>query len=263
MSRLIILPTPLSSSSITLGQLRTDPVHAEGSAFDPSLKPECQSTRQSGYQDTVVHDEHGRFVATASEGNHATQNNILVLQADETSHSFLAQPRVAFDSVRHDAATQAFLRRTAQQQQSLYYVTGIQKLQNPSFRRAVVTEESAAEASGGEIRLPMHVRRVDSASNITNTKSMDASANDSVFAVEMLKVRCRVGSASAPHEIDDVNYEWSYHRLDDEDLQLEIGLGKPLEPSELRSLAGIVNGKDFTYASLDHRTEDDDGFGGF
>jgi hypothetical protein len=263
MSRLIILPSPLSSSSISLGQLRTDPFSVEATAFDPLLKPACQSTRQPSYQNAIVHDDHGRFITTASDRNHNALDNILVLQADESSHASLAQPRVAFNSLRRDAATQVFLRRTALQHQALYYVTGIQKLHNPSYRRAAVREDGIAEASGGEIRLPMHVRRVDSAANITSTKSMDQSADDSVFAVELLKVRCRVSAASTPHEIDDVDYEWTYHRLDDGDLQLEIGLGKSLEPSELRSLAGIADYEDFTEGSWDYRCEDDDGLGGF
>jgi hypothetical protein len=263
MSGLIVLPTPFPSSSIALGQLITDPFRVDSPSFEPLLEPEYQSTRQSGYEDTIVHDDHGRFIATGSEGTHASQACIALLKADEVSHVSLTQPKVSFDTIRHDVATQAFLRQTALQHQSLYYVTGIQKLHNPSFRRAAVREGSVAEALGREIRLPMHVRRVDSAANITNSKSMDEVTNDCVFAVELLRVRCRVGAASAPHEIDDVDYVWSYHRLDDEDLQLEIGLGKSLEASELRALAGIVDDEDYTDGSWDYRSDDDDGFGGF
>jgi hypothetical protein len=262
MSNLIVLPTPISSSSIALGQLIVDPFRAESPAFVPSFKPECQSTSQPRYSETITHDDHGRFVAAKSEQSQATQESAIILNADEASHVSLAQPKVAFDNIRRDAASQAFLRQTAPQQQTLYYVTGIQKLHNPSFRRASVKEGNVAEASGGEIRLAMHVRRVDSAANITEAKGIDEVANDSVFAVELLKVRCRVGDASAPHEIDDVDYAWSYHRLDDGDLQLAIGLGKSLEASEFRLLAGIENEEDLT-GSWDYRSHDDGGLGGF
>jgi hypothetical protein len=262
MSRLIILPTPISSSSLALGQLIADPFRAESPVFVPSLKQECRSTKQPGYQETIVHDDKGHFLATTSENSHASQDNVVVLKADESVHTSLAQPRLAFDSIRRDAATQAFLRQTAPQHQSLYYVTGIQRIHNPSFRRAAAKEGGVAEASDGEIRLPMHVRRVDSAANITEAKGMNEVANDSILAVELLKVRCRVGDASAPHEIDDVDYAWSYHRFEDADLQLAIGLGKALEPSEFRSLAGILEHEDLT-GSWDYRSHGDGGLGGF
>jgi hypothetical protein len=262
MSNLIVLPTPISSSSITLGQLITNPFCTESPAFDPSLELECQSTRTPRYQETVIHDDRGRFVATKSERHQATRDSTIILDADEASHVSLVQPKVAFDNIRRDAASKAFLRQTAPQHQNLYYVTGIQKLHNLSFRRASVKEGNVAEASGGEIRLPMHVRRVDSAANITEAKGIDEVANGSVFAVELCKVRCRIGDASAPHEIDDVDYTWSYHRLDDGDLQLAIGMGKSLEASEFRLLAGMEDEEDLT-GSWDYRSRDDDGLGGF
>lgn len=109
----------------------------------------------------------------------------------------------------------------------------------------------------------MHVRRVDSAFGLDHTRIVDDKVDDNIFAVELMKVRCRVGPASEPHSVEDIEYEWSYHSLDD-DLQLSIGLGKVLEADELREMAGMASDEEFTDESWGSQDEDDeDGIGGF
>ncbi|KAF2828066.1 hypothetical protein CC86DRAFT_289492 [Ophiobolus disseminans] len=220
MSRLFTLPTPLPSSSIILGQLITDPAHAETHSFNTSAKPDR-------HQPSIQSDHQSASSTTCS----------------------LAQPRIAFNALRYEATAQSFLHKSALQRQPLYYVTGIQTLKDPSSQHAA------------KIPLPMHVRRVDSASGLDNLK--DAKNNETVFAVELMKVLCHVGPASEPHTVEDLEYEWSYHSLAD-DLQLSIGLGKVLQADELRAIAGMASDEDFTDHSWDSQDDDDeDGLGGF
>lgn len=80
-------------------------------------------------------------------------------------------------------------------------------------------------------------------------------------ALELLPVRCRVGYASEPHAVDDVEYSWTYHQLNDEGLQLSIGLGKAIGGlTKKRDADGSENGSDmdWTYGS-----DDEEGLGGF
>jgi len=264
MSRLLILPVPLSSSSLAVAQLITDPTHAETISFSSPSKPECQQPSiQSKYQSIITQDQHGRFVSSTSRPS-STHDNQITLQAEQSSHTSLAQPRTAFNTLRDNAAAQSFLRKSALQRQPLYYVTGIQTLKNPSFQRVGSEHARIAEAPASQIRLPMHVRRVDSAFGLDNTRNADDKSDESIFAVELLKVRCRVGAASEPHSVEDIDYEWSYHPLEDGHLQLSIGLGKALSATELRALAGMADEEDFTDKSWDSQSEDeDDGIGGF
>jgi hypothetical protein len=90
----------------------------------------------------------------------------------------------------------------------------------------------------------------------------------SILAVQLRKVKCRIGAVDEPHCISDVDYVWSYHLLDDEDedVQLSIGLGKMLDQHEWRDLAGITEKQE--EGDADHNwaydyEDSDDGLSGF
>lgn len=175
------------------------------------------------------------------------------------SYTSVKQPIRAFDALREDQSAQTYFRSMASRNRPLYYVTGIQKLKNPTLQRAVAKEGSLTSVeptAEPKLRLPMHMRR-DSAMDIN-----DAS-NEAVFGIQVRKVRCRVGSSEEPHPIDDIGYTWSYHKIDQDGLQLAIGLGDVLKATELRALAGIVDEDDFTDASFDGEDSDEEGLAGF
>ncbi|KAF3043926.1 hypothetical protein E8E11_005786 [Didymella keratinophila] len=256
MSQVLVLPTPFPSSSFALGQLLSDPLSSESISFNPATKPTHNSpTTQPHYEDIIAQDEEGRFVL--SLGNDASSyDNTVLLTADEMSLASLADPSAAFEALRRDTETQSFLRKTALQHQPLYFVTGIQKLKNASYRRSSAREGST-EATGRQIRLPMHVRR-DSA----ELESEEEDAKESVLAVELMKVACHAGARDEPHSLEDIDYAWTYHALDEPDMQLSIGLGKVLQAKELRALAGIVIEEDLEKGHYDHDF-DDEGLAGF
>lgn len=185
-----------------------------------------------------------------------------MVQAEQMSYTSLQRPSATFDELRRKTASQSFLRKAARHNQPLYFVTGIQKLKNPTFRKTVVKEGSIAEAPAApdtKLRLPIHARR-DSALDLEEQTS-----NDAVFGVELRKVRCRLGAPEEPHALEDIGYSWSYHKLDGrDDLQLAIGYGDVLRAPELRALAGIVSDEDFTDDSYDSDDYDDEaGLAGF
>jgi len=259
MAPLTVLPVTLPSGSLALGQLITDPIYADQPSFTPTSRPSnIQTTTESKYKTAIAHDEYNRFLRTASEHTHLPQDNLFSLTAEVSLHSSLAKPRSTFDTIRQDSAARAFFRKTALQRQPLYYVSKIQTLKNPS-----VAQRGSAEATSTPVRLPAHVRRIDSASSIdtSNTKSKQGT-DESIFAVELLKVKCHVGDVSEPLSLDDIDYEWTHYALEGEQ-QLSIGLGNALSASELRALAGIVADEDFTDESWDSQTDDDEGIGGF
>lgn len=258
MSQVIVLPTPLSSSSFALGQLVSDPLNSEAASFKPATKPACNKpSTQSRYENVVSQDDEGRFISSLGK-TASSLDNTVVLNADEMSLASLANPAAAFEALRRDTATQSFLRKSALQHQPLYFVTGIQKLKNASYRRTPARDGSTTEATGRQIRLPMPVRR-DSA----ELESEEEDSKESVFAIELMKVACRTGAKDEPHTLEDIDYAWTYHALEEPDMQLSIGLGKALQPKELRALAGIVINEDFEeQGNYDHYFEDQ-GLAGF
>ncbi len=258
MSQILILPTPLSSSSFTLGQLLTDPLKSSSESFKPAIKPVYNKpTTQPRYEDIISCDEEGRFISSLGRAAPAVDYTV-ALNADEMSLTSLADPSSAFDSLRKDTETQKFLRKSALQRQPLYFVTGIQKLKNASYRRRPAKKSATAEATGHQIRLPMLERR-DSA----ELESDGEDTKDSVLAIELMKVACRAGAKDEPHTLEDIEYAWTYHALDKPDIQLSVGLGKSLQAKELRALAGIVIDEDSeVHGHYDHYFEDD-GLAGF
>jgi hypothetical protein len=262
MSPLLVLPAPLPSSSITLGQLLTDPIYAESAYVKPPAPLAYHiSATQSKYQDTITHDEYGRFTSTRFISKlagqaHYSHENLLLLDAEHMSHNTIDRPSAVFNKLHKDNLTRSFFRKMAQDNRTVYFVTGVQTLKNASFKPAIVEHGLITEATKSAFRPP--VRRVDSATSVTTEET-----NDSVLAVQLLKVKCRVGASSEPHCISDLDYEWSYHSLDDDDdLQLSVGLGKALQQDELKAIAGIEEGSEGSWLSSDY-SGSDDGIGGF
>lgn len=265
MSRLLVLPTPLPSTSFTVGQLVANPIQVETSSFKSSSEPLCCPTStQLKFQSIATQDEHGRFLPTTSERDFSLKETTIRINADTSSHTSLPTPRAAFSALRLDATAQSYLRQAAASRQDLYYVTGLQILKNPSFQLGGDNEGNLASAPAGQFRLPMHVRRVDSAFGLDNTNNANNDNSEVLFAVEFLKVRCRVGPSTEPHRLDDIEYNWSYHQLDNGDLQLSIGLGKHLEADELMTLAGMETEDEMIEGSWESSSVDvDEGMGGF
>ncbi|KAF3034138.1 hypothetical protein E8E12_002531 [Didymella heteroderae] len=256
MSQVHVLPAPFPSSSFALGQLLSDPLSSESISFKPTMKPAySKRTTLPHYEDIISQDNEGRFISSLGKDASAYDDNVL-LKADEMSLATLADPSAAFEALRRDTETQSFLHKTAPQHQPLYFVTGIQTLKNASYRRSSA-KEGSTEAVGRQIRLPMHIRR-DSA----ELESEDEDAEESVFAVELMKVACRAGAKDEPHTVEDIDYAWTYHPLDEPDMQLSIGLGRALQAKELRALAGIVIEEDLEQGHYDHYF-DDEGLAGF
>ncbi|KAI4681220.1 uncharacterized protein J4E88_005727 [Alternaria novae-zelandiae] len=231
------LPEPLPSKSIALGQITTNPLNPSSESIKPSVSSEfIQRTTRSKQED-----------------------------AASTSHSTLTDASLVFDTLRNDTSTQDFLRKLSQQNKPIYFVTGLQTSKSPSHKRATVSHEPITEATETpqtqQVQLPF--RRIDSASNMASPGE-----EGSVVAVELLKVKCRIGAVNEPHCISDVDYVWSYHALEgeDEDLQLSIGLGKPVEEQEWKELTGskeerVERDADHNW-SYDYE-DSDDGLGGF
>jgi hypothetical protein len=69
-----------------------------------------------------------------------------------------------------------------------------------------------------------------------------------------------VGRPCEPHSVDDVEFEWSYHVLD-EDVQLSIGLGRALQADDVRTVS-LDDGEEESEESWED-SGDEDGLGGF
>jgi hypothetical protein len=265
----VLLPTPLAVNSLNLGQLVADPLNPTSSSFLSPTKPTSTAPQiQRNYKDVISHDSSGHFISSLAGRSLSSHASLLLVQAEQMEYQSLQQPTAAFNSLQQDADAQNYLVQMAKRDRPLYYVTGLQKLKNPTFKRGVLKEGSFAEAKDDDpklrmqMRLPLHTRR-DSAMDVKDNST------DTVSGVEIRKVKCHVGSPAEPHLVDDIDYVWTYHKLDTEGVeQLSIGLGKTLSAAELHALAGIVEEEeDFTDESYGEESnsdeEEEEGLAGF
>lgn len=223
----------------------------------PASKPAYnKANTQPYYVDIILQDEEGRYFSSPDKANTSSGRRV-ALNADEMSLTSLADPIGAFEALRHDTETQKFLRKSALRRQPFYFVTGIQKLSNASYRSPPVKESLTAEATGRQSKPSLHLRR-DSA----ELESEDETKS-TVFAVELMKVTCLVGAKDEPHTLEDIGYHWTYHTIDNSELQLSIGLGKALQPKELRALAGIVIDGECQEETVFDQYCQDEGLAGF
>lgn len=262
MSNRLILPVPCSSSLISLGQLLTDPLDPVSTSFRASTeRADKECTVQTRYHDTVSQDDEGRLIPSGP----SWLLNDLEISAEQSSYHSLVSPNTAFKHLRNDTATQSFLRQTASLNKPLYFVTSIQKLSNPTFKSAAMTQEPVTEATCADRQfcLPLPVRRDSATHDLQNPSKQQV-----IFAIGITKVKCRVGAANEPHSLDDLDYNWSYHPVDDPDMQLSIGLGKAVTAAEWRKLTGIVGEEEEEEEEKDkgyytYFSDDDEGFAGF
>jgi hypothetical protein len=265
MSRLLVLPTPLLAGSLSLGQLIADPLNSNITSFKPSSQPPCHPPQtHRKFQSTATHDDSGRFLSTTSQRDFSLRETQILVNAETSTHTSLSKPRLAFNELCQNAAAQLYLRKSSSKHRDLYYVAGIQTLKNPSFMLGDVSEETLASAPARQIRLPMHVKRVDSAFGLP-LEGAKSTIDETIFAVELWKVRCRVGLADEPHGLGDIDYAWSYYKLEDSEMQLSIGLGKALRAEEMMALAGMDMEREdeMSWDPRSDHNDGDEGIGGF
>ncbi|KAF2259319.1 hypothetical protein CC78DRAFT_571942 [Lojkania enalia] len=264
MAGTVLLPAPFALNSVRLGQLLSDPLDPSAASYiaASTIIGRKEPHVQPSYKELIAHDDEGRFVSTLSgRPLSPSQENLLMVNADHMEYISLKNPSTAFDTLSHDPVAQTWLCEMAQRRQPLYYVVGLQKLKNPTFKRAIVKEGSIAEADANpKIRFSMHVRR-DSAMDLEEEEN----GSDAVLGIEVRKVKCWLGRTEEPHSLDDIDYSWSYRMLDGE-VQMCTGLGKALGQEEMRVLAGIAaeEDTDTSYESYYDISEDEDeGLAGF
>jgi len=242
-SSLFLLSQPLPPNTLTLGQLLPNPLSPSSGPFFSASTIGAHDLRepyiQAQYKDLVAFDEEGRLAASLSGRKvDPSRDDLLLLLADEMEYRSLRHPNSSFDAICRDPAALSWMRNMAAQNQTLYFIVGLQELKNATFKSAIIENGplgvSVTEAPvDSKPVLPIHIRR-DSSMDIS-----DSSATG-VFGLEVRKVQCRIGRAEEPHLLEDLDLSWNYHKSTDDDLQLSIGLSKALQAEELRRLAAAM-----------------------
>lgn len=242
MSTTVLLPAPVASGTIRIGQLLADPLNADVDSFinEHDSLPLRAPVFQTDFSEIISRDDGGRFIAKQPQSN----TDSVMVQATQMIHTRLRDPLSAFRYTSRRASSQAYLHKAALRRQPLFFVTGIQKLTSPHFTYSNPSV-SASEKS--------QIHKNDSGVNLNKFD------DDVIYAIELRKVFCRIGSPEEPQRPSDVGYAYKHYRLQgDEDLQLAVGFGQPVSPAEFRMLASIASDSDFTDESADSSEFDED-----
>ncbi|KAJ4292022.1 hypothetical protein N0V90_009921 [Kalmusia sp. IMI 367209] len=251
MDTTIFLPAPIASGSMRLGQLLTNPLHPSHDSFinEYDTLPTRAPSVQENFKESIARDDGGRLIGSLHGRSYALNENSVNMKADQMTYITLRDSLSAFRYTCRRASSQAFLHKMALRRQPLYFVTAIRKLTNPKF----------TNRDGNFAASKPQVRRKDSG------VSLNELDGDVILTIELRKVTCRIGSPEAPQEPSDVGYAWKHYRLQGEnDLQLAVGFGRPIEAAEFRTIVGISSDSDYTDESADSDDfDDDDEAGGF
>ena len=247
MGRNALLPKPLPSDEVAVGQFLIHPLHPERDGFY-SNKAAADVDElndyfiQLRYKDLFSVDQEGRFAqsygAKFDLGKIYRQPNLLTVTAEQMIQRVSRSPREAFEAVCADPEAQEWIAGLARKGQEFFFVAGITEFKNAVFKRAALQDGGASNRlREGPIeknaKVPRVVRR-DSRLGLGTDAHLSG-----VFGMEVRRVHARITRPEEPHAVSDLGQYWIYHDIPGERLQLMIGLDEPLRPDELRLMLDL------------------------
>jgi hypothetical protein len=243
-----LLPRPLSSNDVVVGQLLTRPLHPEKDGFYSEAAHEAVDDLndyhiQLRYKDLFSVDQEGRFMtnygAKFDLGRIYRQPNLLSVTAEQMIQRTSQRPSATFEAVTNDPEARQWIYNLAKEGKEMYIVVGVTELKNATFKRAKLQDAGASKRlnelpieSGAKV--PRAVRR-DSTLGIGSEKQISG-----VFGMDVRRVVARITTPAEPHSLSDIGYRWWYYDVPGPNKeQLMVGLGKSLKANELRLMLDL------------------------
>ncbi|KAF2733384.1 hypothetical protein EJ04DRAFT_565175 [Polyplosphaeria fusca] len=244
-----LLPKPLPSDEVTVGQLLTHPLHPERDGFYSQVAHEAVDDLndyhiQLRYKDLFSVDAEGRFMANYGAkfdlGRIYRQPNLLTVTAEQMIQRTSQHPIRAFEAVCEDPEARGWIQEKAKSGSPLYIVVGLTELKNATFKRAKLRDAGASTRLNEMpiekgAKVPQAVRR-------NSTIGLGAEQHVSgVFGMDVRCVKAKISRPEEPHLLEDIGLHWAYFDLPgaQNKEQLMIGLGEPLKANELRLMLDL------------------------
>lgn len=247
-----LLPKPLPSDLLTVGQLLTHPLHPERDCFYSQVAHEEVDDLndyhiQLRYKDVFSVDSEGRFItnygAKFDLGRIFRQPNLLTVRAEQMIQRTSQSKAQAFQAVCNDPEARTWISEQVKASKPLYVVLGITELKNASFKRAKLHDAGASNRLNetpleDDAKVPKSIRaRADaSLGGIGSAPTISG-----VFGMDIRHVQARVTTPAEPHRLEDIGYHWYYYDVpgSSNKEQLIVGLGKQLKANELRLMLDL------------------------
>lgn len=244
-----LLPKPLPSDEVTVGQLLTHPLHPERDGFYSQTAHEVVDDLndyhiQIRYKDLFSVDSEGRFMtnygAKFDLGRIYRQPNLLTVTAEQMIQRTSQNPRRAFEAVCGDPEAREWIQEKVKGDGPLYMVVGLTELKNATFKRAKLRD---AGASSRLSELPIEKgAKVPRAVRRDSTLGLGTEAQLSgVFGMDVRRIKAKISKPEEPHSLEDIGLNWAYFDIPgaENKEQLMIGLGDPLKANELRLMLDL------------------------
>ncbi|EAT77152.2 hypothetical protein SNOG_15487 [Parastagonospora nodorum SN15] len=244
-----LLPKPLPSDLLTVGQLLTHPLHPE-----PHTKKSTISTTTTSnlrYKDVFSVDSEGRFItnygAKFDLGRIFRQPNLLTVRAEQMIQRTSQSKAQAFQAVCNDPEARTWISEQVKAGKPLYVVLGITELKNASFKRAKLHDAGASNRLNetpleNDAKVPKSIRaRADaSLGGIGSAPTISG-----VFGMDVRHVQARITTPAEPHRLEDIGYHWYYYDVPGSSSkeQLIVGLGEQLKGQRASSDARLERGR--------------------
>lgn len=246
-----LLPKPLPSNDVVVGQLLTHPLHPERDGFlSQQANAEVDELNdyhiQLRYKDIFSVDTEGRFMtnygAKFELGRIYRQPNLLTVKAEQMIQRTSMHPIKACQAVCNDPDAQKWIYELAKEHKDFFMVVGITELHNASFKRARLHDSGASNRLNETpiekgARVPRAVQRRDSLGGLGTEAHISG-----VFGMDVRRCQARITTPAEPHALGDIGYHWFYYDVPDSPAkeQLMIGLGAPLKANELRLMLDLT-----------------------
>ncbi|KAF1967432.1 hypothetical protein BU23DRAFT_483609 [Bimuria novae-zelandiae CBS 107.79] len=246
-----LLPKPLPSSDVVVGQLVTHPLYPERDGFYSQQAHETIDELndyhiQLRYKDVFSVDNEGRFMSSYGSkyelGRIYRQPNLLTVAAEQMIQRTSQQPLEAFHAVCNDSDAQQWIYNLAKQQKDFYLVVGTTELHKAVFKRAKLRDAGVSRnLNEAPIEKDARVPRALSRRNSTLGRLGSEPSISGVFGMDVRRCVARISTPAEPHKLEDISYHWFYYDVPGSanKEQLIVGLGDALKANELRLMLDL------------------------
>ncbi|KAJ4993567.1 hypothetical protein SVAN01_01115 [Stagonosporopsis vannaccii] len=249
-----LLPKPLPSDMLMVGQLLTHPLHPEHECFYSNAAHEEVDDLndyhiQLRYKDLYSLDQEGRFLtnygAKFELGRVYRQPNLLTVKAEQMIQRTSQDPTAAFEAVCNDPEARTWIYDTVKAGKPLYIVLGVTELKNAVFKRARLQDSGASNRLKEQpiekgAKVPKSLQTATSSDSSLGGIGSEPHISG-VFGMDVRRVTAKITTPAEPHSLSDLKYRWFYYDVATSETkeQLMIGLGEQLKANELRLMLDL------------------------
>jgi hypothetical protein len=256
----VLLPKVFPNDLVSLGQLVRNPLVPNIN----SCTKGCSKVTDDEISDPDIETPYNTIVSTDTRGRfdigltnflgvnlNAQSTNFLSIEAEKLVYTALKDSSAAFKRICDDDETKKWIGEMVLNKSPCYFVIGIQKLHNATFRRAILKSGGGSAYTTVPLeataQIPLHIKGEVAGDRFGTSGAMVTG----VFGIQVQKLQSKIVPSGKLGLENDVSWHWSYQRIKGAQQEEEKELHVKLEDVELSELRELLQ--------QDGEEDDDDG----